>query len=256
MFFTKRKLKLLTILVSLFLIIFFNISNNEANDEICAGNDCVSFSESKIEILNVRKHTRKEFYTILEYTKVFGEHRFCQHRLEENLIEQFKNNDKFKKIFSSNSKENNGLKYHYLDGCEFKNCFFTCEKDFVDNADALLFHYTDFMQDLKSDYKGYKKLTDKRIPDQIWMMWNDEAAIPLKKYDYLQFNWSVTFYQRSEVWSFAYGGIVDIEKNDAEMIKKDEFENKPIKRSQKQSANIIRQIGVVCVIQILFKSGY
>ena len=211
---TKRKIKLFTLAVSLFLTILFIVFNNEDNGKTCFGSDCVLFNESKIEILNTRNELGKNFYTILEYTKVIGENRFCKHYLEDNLIEEFKNNDEFNKIFSSNSKENNGLKYQYLDNCEFKNCFFTCNSDFIETADALVFSYGDFIGDLEYNQTKIKNLVDKRNPDQIWIMWNDEAAIPLKKYDYLYFNWSMTFYQTSEVWNFAYGGIVNAEKND------------------------------------------
>ena len=209
---TKKRIILYFILVIIILVL---TSFYTENDSSCK--ECDSTNETKIELENARNREdlSKKFYTILEYTKISGNSRFCKSYLDDNLIEPFKSDDKFGKIFLSNREgEKNYPRYYYLDNCEFKNCFFTCNNDLAHSADALVLSYGDLNRDLYSNSKAYNDLVSKRNPRQIWMLWNDEASVPLKKYDYLNFNWSVTFYAKSEVPSFAYGGFVNVENDD------------------------------------------
>ena len=171
--------------------------------------DCMPYNESKVTLdMNIKSVSRKKkFYTILEYTKIVGGNRFCKHKLDDQL---FEGDEKFERIFKN--RDNNGIEYFYLNDCEYKNCFFTCNHDYVSEADALVFHYGDFIGDLRSNRERYNKLIANRSPNQVWMLWNDEASIPLKEFDFLKFNWSVTFYTESEVWRFAYGGYLKLEQ--------------------------------------------
>ena len=174
MIFTKRSIIFSTLS---FLAIYFLLTNIGKDGDKCAENNSFPFSKAKVELINTRKDLRKEFYTILEYTKFFGQHKFCQHELDGNLIRKFENNDKFNKIFSSNSKKNNGLKYNYLDNCEYKNCFFTCNANYVDIVDGVIFSYDYFFGDFENKQIETKKLMQKRSQNQIWMVWNDEADL-------------------------------------------------------------------------------
>ena len=79
-----------------FLAIYFLLINIGKDGNKCAENNSIQLSKAKVELINTRKDLRKEFHTILDYTKFFD-----QHQLDENLIKKFKNNDKFNNIFSS-----------------------------------------------------------------------------------------------------------------------------------------------------------
>ena len=94
-------------------------------------------------------------YLIVEYTKVFKETKFCQHFVDDKLI-------------------NSEL---FLDECPYKNCVFSCDERRAVNADALLFSEFDLSREEteKTYYlKQFLGNTRKRA-DQIWILWNDEV---------------------------------------------------------------------------------
>jgi glycoprotein 3-alpha-L-fucosyltransferase len=208
----KRNTRLL-VSITLFLILTWLLSTINFK-EFSLTNNNKKNTTHKIVLNNQRKDKiLQKFYTILEYTKIIGSQKYCEQSLDNNLVHAFKDDEGFKKIFLNNNEKNPRTKYSYLDKCPYKNCFFTCQQDFVQESDALIFHNGDFDGELSKNRDRFKRLLEKRKSSQIWILWNDEAAVSDPKFDYFRFNWSLSFYTHSEVVNFAYGGYVEIGKS-------------------------------------------
>lgn len=156
------------------------------------------------ELKNVEKQQREieqenKKYLIVEYTKVFFEPKFCNSQSED--------------IFNSE-----------LQSCEYKNCFYTCDKqkNTVDSADALIFHQRDLEAEFEfkfnknlgawlnaTDQLPYKSTNDKfkHSPDQVWLLWNDESTPIDPEFNKIShfFNWTMSYKTDAEVYSGSYG---------------------------------------------------
>jgi hypothetical protein len=150
------------------------------------------------------KSINKSFYMILEYTKVFGREKYCNLKLNNETQSRFQDDDNFKRLFQPSSQS----PYHHLDGCKFKNCFFSCNRNLIHEADAVLFHEAD----LYKDFSILPTALRRRTYDQIWTLFNDEANFIEEKYDDLKFNWTMSFHATSEVSYCAYGCYTKLKK--------------------------------------------
>lgn len=136
-------------------------------------------------------------YLILEYTNVFFKPKFCNKNSEE--------------IFNSE-----------LETCEYSNCEYTCDKTtYLSQADALLFHQRDLEAEFEKSKKKFEdwfNLTSqfpfktieqklKNNPDQIWILWNDEATSIDKNFNKIShfFNWTLSYRTNAEVFEGSYG---------------------------------------------------
>lgn len=133
----------------------------------------------------VVEHTRREEdikknkYLIVEYTKVFEKEKFCHKSITELYVKE----------------------------CKYKNCYFSCSKDQVNTADALLFHESDLKQQISNKDKKLLEFLYKRVDNlnQIWILWNDEAnKIPVS-INSIGFNWTFSYRLDAEVSDCAYG---------------------------------------------------
>ena len=87
-----------------------------------------------------------------------------------------------------------------VEKCEYQNCAYTCGKtsSVVTEADALLFHQRDLETEYEVDFnldfarwlQNTKQLPFKTTqakqtnnPDQIWILWNDEATKVQNKFN-------------------------------------------------------------------------
>jgi glycoprotein 3-alpha-L-fucosyltransferase len=147
-----------------------------------------------------RNSKSKSDFLILEYTKVFSQPKFCDKSSQD--------------IFNSN-----------MEKCEYKNCRYTCERDSLKLADALIFHQRDLETELISKYstnvfswlenteqipfKGSigKKLSNNK--NQIWILWNDEATFIDTSFNTISnlFNWTLSYKTDSEVYEGSYGFV-------------------------------------------------
>ena len=201
----RRKFFKAIILLFLAIVIIAKVTktlNRVENDNLQRHQKHISYD--KIIIDSNRNSTYKEHYLILEYTKIFGSTKFCHKIINKNNLVSLNKNEK----------------YNLLDNCEYKNCFFTCDKKLIDIADGLLFHYSDLLQDVEKDKNYYNFLVKKRRREQVWMLWQDEAYVIHKKVDDFKFNWTISYYTHADAWQFAYGGVViDINNNETNNIK-------------------------------------
>ena len=153
----------------------------------------------------------KPYYLIMEYTKVFQRSKYCEKIiLNENNLE-----------FNKKSKSDES--YDLLDNCQFKNCYFTCEKSYSRESDALLFHFSDLYNEIEKNKTDYESLIRSRNKDQIWILWQDEPDYSLSTFfDRFKFNWTISFYRNSEASLFAYGGttLTDDQRTYDEFIQK------------------------------------
>jgi hypothetical protein len=153
----------------------------------------------------------KKYYIINEFGSNYGEN-----NIGEYMMESFKDDEKFMKIFSNRSKKEGGPMYTFLDNCKFKNCFFTSNNQYYHLSDAIVFYY-DVFYDLKDDNPKLKTLIRQRKKNQIWIFWNDNLLENTNKLDFIKFNWSLTYSQNSEIWGFGYGRMFDIQVSDPQI---------------------------------------
>ena len=166
--------------------------------------------EIKLEEKNNKRErdVNKEFYVIFEYTKVFNQPKYCNLKIKNDQFSSEKL--LFKKLMDSAdeaaSRTNQKATYDILDDCLYKNCFFTCDKIFAKQANALLFHETDLKNELqvKNNLKNIMPFND-RTSSQIWILWNDEANGVQSNFDRFNFNWTISYKSSSEVSFGAYG---------------------------------------------------
>lgn len=176
----------------------------------------------------VLKHDRnkeslsKKYYVILEYTKVFTKTKYCHLKFQNSTRSMFENDADFNRYFSQNMKYDVDLEsnnndndanailksfnthYHFLDTCKYKNCFFTCDKNTFNKADALMFHESDFKHEL-NDKNLINNLIKSRNRDQIWFVYNDEPHVVDQLYDQLEFNWTMSYYGSADTSYCTYG---------------------------------------------------
>lgn len=178
-------------------------------------------NSNKLEINNNKRanDVNKEFYLILEYTKVFHSSKYCDLKLQNK---KFSTHLLYKYIYESNELANSKQDkiksthvYDLLDDCLYTNCFFTCDKNLASYSDAILFHETDLTYELQTKYgldyekiiQNQQKLTplNERSTSQLWLLWNDEANPVSNVLDIFNFNWTISYKTVSEVSYGAYG---------------------------------------------------
>lgn len=123
---------------------------------------------------NERRDNMQDEYLILEYTKFWQQKKFCHVKSDDLYVKQ----------------------------CPYKNCRFTCDKERVNKADAVLFHEADVNEEILKD-KGYIKRVAgiRNSPSQVFMLWNDEANVVKEALDQIKFNWTISYRLDSEVES-------------------------------------------------------
>jgi hypothetical protein len=204
----KRNFKFLLLVLLLFIFNFcsifipIEIESNRDNgvvESIRIENINENFFEinenmnSQHQIYFSNKRTLKkinEYYLVLEYTRIFGNTKYCQMKINSNAFKNYKNLS----LFTETNNEPNNEAFDLLENCRFKNCFFTCNKSFADSSDALIFHDTDSLN-----------VSFKREQSQVFIFWNDEANYVSNDLDNLNFNWTISYRYESEVSFCSYG---------------------------------------------------
>ena len=132
-----------------------------------------------VENTRRKEDIKKNIYLIVEYTKVFEKEKYCHKSIAELYVKE----------------------------CKYKNCYFSCSKDQVNTADALLFHETDLKQQISNKDKKLLKFLYKRVNNlnQIWILWNDEANKIPGSLNSIGFNWTFSYRLDAEVSDCAYG---------------------------------------------------
>lgn len=151
----------------------------------------------------------KSFYLIAEYTKFYRKEKFCNRRLDYRSLQM--ETSFLKQALIGNNQT--GMMYRLLDNCLYKNCFFTCNRQRFEEADALLFHETDLTHNLKelinngdtTELAKEKILNFKQNPSQLLILWNDEPRPVPDYYNDIEFNWTISFHASSEASYCAYG---------------------------------------------------
>lgn len=136
---------------------------------------------------NLFKNNSKNLL-ILEYTKIFGSSKYCQ-KFDQNIVD--------------------AKNYLYLNECPFKNCIFSCDKNLLNNAQAIIFHQADLEEEIKynNDYLKNLNMVAKQRNNQTWILWNDEANKVDENLDAFFFNWTMSYRIDSEVSDCSYGCI-------------------------------------------------
>ena len=143
------------------------------------------------------------FFLILEFTKFFSQEKFCNKKLRDKTLKTYSSSTVFTKVFNDNS-ESSEL-YTKLDQCEYKNCFFTCDKSLIKNSNAILFHDYDLTSKWNSFLISYWNIFKQRSFKQLWIYWNDEPNIVDYNLDEFKFNWTISFHSQADISRCAYG---------------------------------------------------
>ncbi len=161
---------------------------------------------------------KKQFFIILEYTKIFSQTKFCDMSVNAYF---YKNDNLFQKIV----KEKKLTKvFDLLSSCAYKNCFFTCDKSLISESDALIFHDADLKNDIINNVKNvedeievnsfvHQYLKFERDPEQVWILWSDEPNTVIKPIDSFNFNWTISYNSQSEISYGTYGIYNKVEGN-------------------------------------------
>jgi hypothetical protein len=198
-------------------------------------------AESAINNLN------KNDILIVEYTKVFRRPRFCS----------FSNDQIF------NSK---------LEKCKYQNCKYTCDKSkkTVKLADALIFHQRDLESEIDQNFNSnldkwlqnttqfpFNNTQDKlkNKPDQVWILWNDEATRISKNFDKLSsfFNWTMSYRTNSEIYHGTYGFL--LREDNAQSEEKSQKVKEAFKTHFKKRKNAILWFVNNCYAKKRFKQA-
>lgn len=156
--------------------------------------------EFKVKMANARNNIPGRNFSIVEYTNVFFKPKFCSKSSYD--------------IFNSD-----------MEKCQFQNCIYTCDKEFVERADALIFHQRDLESELEekfdSNFNEWLKITgqlpfksaDEKLKanrEQIWILWNDEATSVNPEFNKIShlFNWTLSYRTSSEIYRGSYGFFV------------------------------------------------
>ena len=158
-----------------------------------------NFRNIKEIIPKARQMHNNDNYLIVEYTKIFGQTKFC-HRFND-------------------SKSNS---YLYVNECPYKNCQFSCDINDIQAADALLFHEADIYSEALIDPNFIQNAADlhTKNPDMLFMLWNDEANLVKEALDKIKFNWTISYRYDAEVSDCAYGCLYDKSINSNEALGK------------------------------------
>ena len=153
----------------------------------------------KTVVNNSRTIMDKSEYLIVEYTKIFGQTKYCQ--------------------ISNKSHANPDL---FVNECPYKNCRFTCDKRQVPNADALLFHEADITSEALLDKAYINKVAElhRQILKSVFILWNDEANPVQESLDQIMFNWTLSYRNDAEVSDCAYGCLYEKSVNAYEIYGK------------------------------------
>jgi hypothetical protein len=149
-------------------------------DRLSSNENQISLSKQhKILDNNYREIDKNENFLLIEYTKVFGQTKYC----------------------SKTSREIFG------DQCPYKNCFYSCNHSLASQAQLLLFH----KYDVTTKTVPPKNFT--RNPSQIWLLWHDEPNF-VHGYDLniYKFNWTTSYVFNAEASIGAYGMTIIREK--------------------------------------------
>jgi hypothetical protein len=182
---------------------------------------------------SVEKKEEKKEKTFINYSndiKIFDSNdentfynkyrRVKDHRIDScKIIENNQRNSSFidKSVYVVFEYRNNYCnKNNILNNCRFKNCIFTCNKSLIKEADALLFHESD----LVNENDIYKLLKNRNI-NQIWTINNDEPRMLNSKHDYIKFNWTMSYYSNADVSYCTFGCLEFKHKT----ITEEEFDN-------------------------------
>lgn len=190
----KYYYKVLSVLGIITIIFSFNYINK------------IEVNQSSIISTRLTTLKNSSFYLILEYTKTFKNNRFCEYSFTSDTINKHKSDKYFNEIFALNLLSSTPY-YDKLDNCEFKNCFFTCNKSFTSIAHGLMFHDYDLLTEWLMSPFEYYKLLKNRVSDQVWIYWNDEPNSVNRLFDVFKFNWSVSYHSESHASRHAYGYI-------------------------------------------------
>lgn len=104
-----------------------------------------------------RKSMYKKEYTVLMFTSVFQQEKFCDTKKQQ---------------------EASSL---YVEQCPYKNCRFTCDRNRARHADSVLFHAFDLLSE-ETETKVFLKNFLARVnsrKDQIWILWHDEVSFSI-----------------------------------------------------------------------------
>jgi hypothetical protein len=173
------------------------------------------FNPAKIYSTN-KRNLKNDYYLILEYTKVFGQTKYCQKQIDSDQLGKFQNLE----LLLKNADKKNSENYNLLTNCAYTNCFFTCNKSLASQSDALIFHDT---KSLSIDFE--------RKPSQVFIYWNDEANYIDKNLDMFYFNWTISYKYESEASYCSYGCHIKKNKEKNYFLKKIQKEFKTRKNS-------------------------
>lgn len=134
------------------------------------------------------RQVNKPEYLILEYTKFWQQTKFC-------------------KYFAGPQKVTNPKSKVFINECPYTNCKFTCDKQKISEADALLFHESDVNEEQYNNNMYINDVAKLHMarPEQLFILWNDEANKVNKELDKIRFNWTLSYRLDSEVSDCAYG---------------------------------------------------
>ena len=89
--------------------------------------------------------------------------------------------------------------------CPYKNCRWSCKKSSVNHENirrASIFHYADIkLEEMQEKQKH-------RSPNDVWILWIDEANRPLEYLNEYKFNWTISFRQDAEISIGTYGLLI------------------------------------------------
>ena len=142
-------------------------------DHLASSEDQLSLSKQrKIAHADVRVIIPNQHYLLIEYTKFFGNQKFCAKNATQIFGEE----------------------------CPYKNCFYSCNLSLADQAQLLLFH----KYDVTPATVPQSNFT--RSASQIWLLWHDEPNF-YHGYDLniYQFNWTTSYVFDAEASIGAYG---------------------------------------------------
>ncbi|RNA30778.1 alpha-(1-3)-fucosyltransferase C-like [Brachionus plicatilis] len=164
------------------------------------------------------KKKQKSHYLIIEYTKIFGKNKFCEHKISDEQLHTITDQELVAKLRSEKSSNSD---YFLLNRCRYKNCFFSCDKSLARHSDALMFHERDLTSQVKAikGHKDYENVHSKlfnfdRDASQVWILWNDEANFFPDALDSFHFNWTISYNSMSEASFCTYGCLT---KSDLEI---------------------------------------
>lgn len=196
----------------------YQIHNQKANI-----NNLNQFKYKQVD-KRLKENLSKKFYLIVEYTRFNEVTKYCHLKFKSNILKRYQYDENFIRYFDSTSSlqhYNENQTYDHLDKCKFKNCLFTCDKEWLFEADAVVFNQADLDDEYKNSKILFEMFKLTRNPNQIWILYNDDYnKVPLSA-DKFMFNWTVSPRIDAEASYCAYGCYKPLDKK----IDKKTFEN-------------------------------